>query len=120
MAANGTVKLPAINPKYPSRMPNVSTNKEFSGKNKLSFPPMPAERKSEAVNLSKLIGNGYGTDWFQQCTGCEKKIQKTSENSEQSKEPLPLGEHQKKTGKQKTRSVLLFRRKTAIKLWDEA
>ncbi|KAF1588761.1 hypothetical protein FQV11_0000834, partial [Eudyptes moseleyi] len=72
-------------PKYPSRMPNVSTNKEFSGKSKLSFPPVPAWRKSEAVNFSKLISNGYGTDWFQQCTGWEKKIQETSENSEQSK-----------------------------------
>ncbi|XP_074429677.1 uncharacterized protein C7orf57 homolog isoform X1 [Larus michahellis] len=79
------VKLPAINPKYPSRMPNVSTNKEFSGKNKLSFPPMPAQRKNEAVNFSKLISNGYGTDWLQQCTGWEKKTQETSENSEQSK-----------------------------------
>ncbi|KAM6276186.1 LOW QUALITY PROTEIN: uncharacterized protein C7orf57 homolog, partial [Spheniscus humboldti] len=78
------VKLPAIT-KYPSRMPNISTNKEFSGKSKLSFPPKPAQRKSEAVNFSKLISNGYGTDWFQQCTGWEKKIQETSENSEQSK-----------------------------------
>ncbi|XP_010116096.1 PREDICTED: uncharacterized protein C7orf57 homolog [Chlamydotis macqueenii] len=83
------VKLPAINPKYPSRMLNVSTNKEFSGKNKLSFPPMPAQRKSEAVNFSKLISNGYGTDWFQQCTGGEKKIQETSENSEQYKDSEP-------------------------------
>ncbi|KFR04976.1 Uncharacterized protein C7orf57, partial [Nipponia nippon] len=81
------IKLPAINPKHPSRMPNLSTKKEFSGKNKLSFPPMPAQRKSEAVNFSKLISNGYGTDWFQHCTGREKKIQETSENSEQSKEP---------------------------------
>ncbi|KAM6210912.1 LOW QUALITY PROTEIN: uncharacterized protein C7orf57 homolog [Sarcoramphus papa] len=83
------VKLPAINPQYPSRMPNVSTNKEFSGKNKLSFPPMPAQRKSEAVNFSKLISNGYGADWFQQCTGWEKKIQETSQNSEQSKDSEP-------------------------------
>ncbi|XP_050746837.1 LOW QUALITY PROTEIN: uncharacterized protein C7orf57 homolog [Gymnogyps californianus] len=83
------VKLPAINPQYPSRMPNVSTNKEFSGKNKLSFPPMPAQRKSEALNFSKLISNGYGADWFQQCTGWEKKIQETSENSEQSKDSEP-------------------------------
>ncbi|KFV95091.1 Uncharacterized protein C7orf57, partial [Eurypyga helias] len=79
------VKLPAINPKYPNRMPNVSTNKEFSGENKLFFPPMPAQRKREAVNFSKLISNGYGTEWFQQCTGREKKIQETAENSEQSK-----------------------------------
>ncbi|XP_075271416.1 uncharacterized protein C7orf57 homolog [Opisthocomus hoazin] len=83
------VKLPAINPKYPSRMPNVSTNKDFSGKNKLSFPPVPAQRKSEAVDFSKLISNGYGTDWFQQRTARGKKIQETSENTEQSKEPLP-------------------------------
>ncbi|KAM6349636.1 uncharacterized protein C7orf57 homolog [Podargus strigoides] len=78
------VKLPAINPKFPSRMPNVSTDKEFSGKNKISFPPMPARRKSEAVNFSKLISNGYGNDWLQQHTGWEKKIQETPENSEQS------------------------------------
>ncbi|XP_066042106.1 uncharacterized protein C7orf57 homolog, partial [Chamaea fasciata] len=77
------VKLPTISPKYPSRMPTVSTNREFSGASKLSFPPMPAQRKSEAVNFSKLIRNGYGTDWFQQCTGWEKKIEETSENSEQ-------------------------------------
>ncbi|KAM9285914.1 LOW QUALITY PROTEIN: uncharacterized protein C7orf57 homolog [Cariama cristata] len=77
------VKLPAINPKYPSRILNVSTNKEFSGKNKLSFPPMPAQRKSKAVNFSKLISNGW--DWFQQCTGW---IKETSENSKQCKEPL--------------------------------
>uniref|UniRef100_A0A8C3J2B3 Chromosome 7 open reading frame 57 n=1 Tax=Calidris pygmaea TaxID=425635 RepID=A0A8C3J2B3_9CHAR len=83
------VKLPAINPKYPSRTPNVSTNKEFSGKNKLSFPPMPAQRKNEAVNFSKLISNGYGTDWFQQRTGWEKKIEETPENIEQLKESLP-------------------------------
>ncbi|KAM4908077.1 uncharacterized protein C7orf57 homolog [Sylvia borin] len=75
------VKLPPISPKYPSRMPTVSTNKEFSGANKLSFPPMPAQRKSEAINFSKLISNGYGTDWFQQHTGREKKIEETSENS---------------------------------------
>ncbi|KFP15898.1 Uncharacterized protein C7orf57, partial [Egretta garzetta] len=83
------VKLPAITPKYPSRIPNVSTTKEFSGKNKLSFPPVPAQRKSEAVNFSKLISNGYGTDWFQQCTGWEKKIQETSENSEQTTDSKP-------------------------------
>ncbi|KFZ51485.1 Uncharacterized protein C7orf57, partial [Podiceps cristatus] len=84
--AEKKVKLPAINPKYPSRMPNISTNKDFSGKNKLSFPPLPAQKKNEAVNFSKLISNGYGTDWFQQCTGWEKKIQESSENSEQFKE----------------------------------
>ncbi|RLW13396.1 hypothetical protein DV515_00000012, partial [Chloebia gouldiae] len=72
------VKLPPIVPKYPSRIPAVSTNKEFSGENKLSFPPM--QRKSEAVNFSKLITNGYGTDWSQQCTGRGKKIEETSEN----------------------------------------
>ncbi|XP_068052364.1 uncharacterized protein C7orf57 homolog [Anomalospiza imberbis] len=80
------VKLPPISPKYPSRIPTVSTNKEFSGENKLFFPPMPAQRKSEAVNFSKLISNGYGTDWFQQCTGLEKKIEETSENSEHSED----------------------------------
>ncbi|XP_064362758.1 uncharacterized protein C7orf57 homolog isoform X6 [Dromaius novaehollandiae] len=82
------VKLPAINPKYPSRMQNVSTNKEFSGKNKLTFPPMPAQRNGEAVNFSKLISNGYGADWIQQRTEREKKAQQISESSEQSKEPL--------------------------------
>ncbi|XP_010021029.1 PREDICTED: uncharacterized protein C7orf57 homolog, partial [Nestor notabilis] len=83
------VKLPAINPKYPSRMPNVSTNKEFSGEKKLSFPPMPAQRKSEAVNFSKLISNGYGTDWLQQHTRRDKKIQEIPENSDQSKDSEP-------------------------------
>ncbi|OWK60784.1 hypothetical protein RLOC_00010517, partial [Lonchura striata] len=38
--------------------------------------PWPAQRKSEAVNFSKLITNGYGTDLFQQCTGWGKKIEK--------------------------------------------
>ncbi|XP_041267628.1 uncharacterized protein C7orf57 homolog [Onychostruthus taczanowskii] len=80
------VKLPPITPKYPSRMPTVSTNKEFSGENKLSFPPVPAKRESEAVNFSKLISNGYGTDWLQQNTGWEKKIEETSENSEHSED----------------------------------
>nr|XP_013808201.1 PREDICTED: uncharacterized protein C7orf57 homolog [Apteryx mantelli mantelli] len=82
------VKLPAINPKYQSRMQNVSTNKEFSGKNKLTFPPMPAQRNGEAVNFSKLISNGYGADWIQQHTEREKKVQQTSENSEQCRESL--------------------------------
>ncbi|KGL85395.1 Uncharacterized protein C7orf57, partial [Tinamus guttatus] len=76
------VKLPAINPKYQSKIQNVSTNKEFSGKNKLTFPPMPAQRNGEAVNFSKLISNGYGADWIQQHTEREKKVQQTSENSE--------------------------------------
>uniref|UniRef100_A0A8C0G587 Chromosome 7 open reading frame 57 n=1 Tax=Bubo bubo TaxID=30461 RepID=A0A8C0G587_BUBBB len=120
------VKLPAINPKYPSRMPNVSSNKEFSGKNKLSFPPVPPQRKSEAVNFSKLISNGYGTDWFQHfcdTLGLLEFIFVFSINISTiffvrvCAEPLPPGEYQKKTGKQKTGScVLLFRRKTAVKL----
>nr|XP_013037514.2 uncharacterized protein C7orf57 homolog isoform X2 [Anser cygnoides]XP_013037515.2 uncharacterized protein C7orf57 homolog isoform X2 [Anser cygnoides]XP_013037516.2 uncharacterized protein C7orf57 homolog isoform X2 [Anser cygnoides]XP_013037518.2 uncharacterized protein C7orf57 homolog isoform X2 [Anser cygnoides]XP_013037519.2 uncharacterized protein C7orf57 homolog isoform X2 [Anser cygnoides]XP_013037520.2 uncharacterized protein C7orf57 homolog isoform X2 [Anser cygnoides]XP_01303752 len=83
------VKLPAINTTCPSRTPNISTNKEFSGKNRLSFPPMPAQRKSEAVNFSKLISNGYGTDWYQQHTAWKKKIQETSENSEPSTDSEP-------------------------------
>ncbi|XP_009868352.1 PREDICTED: uncharacterized protein C7orf57 homolog, partial [Apaloderma vittatum] len=45
----------------------------------------PTERRSEAVNFSRLISNGYGTPWFQQCVGRERKIQETWENSEQSK-----------------------------------
>ncbi|XP_041904586.1 uncharacterized protein C7orf57 homolog [Corvus kubaryi] len=80
------VKLPPISPKYPSRMPTVPTNKEFSGANKISFPPVPAQRKSEAVNFSKLISNGYGTDWFWQCTGWERKTEETPEVSEHSKD----------------------------------
>ncbi|XP_068792203.1 uncharacterized protein C7orf57 homolog isoform X2 [Struthio camelus] len=83
------VKLPAINPKYPSKMQNVSTNKEFSGKNKLTFPPMPAQRNGEAVNFSKLISNGYGADWIQQRTEWEKNVQQASENSEESKDSEP-------------------------------
>eukprot|EP00076_Gallus_gallus_P007923 XP_004935191.1 uncharacterized protein C7orf57 homolog isoform X3 [Gallus gallus] len=83
------VKLPAINAKYPSRTANVCMNKEFSGKNKLSFPPMPAQRKGEPVNFSKLISNGYGTDWLQQHSGYRKKIQDTSEDSEQPQDSEP-------------------------------
>ncbi|KFU85696.1 Uncharacterized protein C7orf57, partial [Chaetura pelagica] len=78
-------KLAATSPKNPSSLPSVSPNKEFSGENKLSFPSRPAQRKSEPVNFSKLLSNGYGTDWLQQHMGQEKKIQETSENSEQSK-----------------------------------
>uniref|UniRef100_A0A8C6ZLM8 Chromosome 7 open reading frame 57 n=1 Tax=Nothoprocta perdicaria TaxID=30464 RepID=A0A8C6ZLM8_NOTPE len=77
------VKFPAINPKYQSKIQNVPTNKEFSGKNKLTFPPMPAQRNGEAVNFSKLISNGYGADWIQQHIEREKKVQQTSENSEE-------------------------------------
>ncbi|XP_042725828.1 uncharacterized protein C7orf57 homolog [Lagopus leucura] len=83
------VKLPAINAKYPSRTANVCMNKEFSGKNKLSFPPMPAQRKGEAINFSKLISNGYGTDWLLQYSGCGKKIQNTSEDSKKSQDSEP-------------------------------
>ncbi|XP_019469388.1 uncharacterized protein C7orf57 homolog isoform X3 [Meleagris gallopavo] len=83
------VKLPAINAKYPSRTANVCMNKEFSGKNKLSFPPMPAQRKGEPVNFSKLISNGYGTDWLLQHIGCGKKIQDTSEDSKKSQDSEP-------------------------------
>ncbi|KAM9387438.1 uncharacterized protein C7orf57 homolog [Phaethornis superciliosus] len=79
-------KLPAINPEYSSKMPNVSTDKEFSGEKKLSSPTVPTQRKSEAVNFSKLISNGYGTDWLEQHSGQENKIQETSQNSEQSED----------------------------------
>ncbi|XP_015709869.1 uncharacterized protein C7orf57 homolog [Coturnix japonica] len=84
-----TVKLPAINAKYPSKTANVSMNKEFSGKNKISFPPMPAQRKGEPVNFSKLISNGYGTDWFQQHTRCGKKIQDAPKDTEQTQDSEP-------------------------------
>ncbi|KFO76093.1 Uncharacterized protein C7orf57, partial [Cuculus canorus] len=67
----------AINPEYPSRMPNVPTNKEFSRKNNLSFPPLSVQRKSEALSFSNLISNSYGIDWFQQRTGWEEKVQET-------------------------------------------
>uniref|UniRef100_A0A8C6ZLU4 Chromosome 7 open reading frame 57 n=1 Tax=Nothoprocta perdicaria TaxID=30464 RepID=A0A8C6ZLU4_NOTPE len=77
----GKKKFPAINPKYQSKIQNVPTNKEFSGKNKLTFPPMPAQRNGEAVNFSKLISNGYGADWIQQHIEREKKVQQTSENT---------------------------------------
>uniref|UniRef100_A0A8B9NSI8 Chromosome 7 open reading frame 57 n=1 Tax=Apteryx owenii TaxID=8824 RepID=A0A8B9NSI8_APTOW len=48
-----------------------------------SYSPLPAQRNGEAVNFSKLISNGYGADWIQQHTEREKKVQQTSENSEQ-------------------------------------
>ncbi|POI27634.1 hypothetical protein CIB84_008614 [Bambusicola thoracicus] len=43
----------------------------------------PAQRKGEPVNFSKLISNGYGTDWLQQHSGYGKKIQDKSKDSEQ-------------------------------------
>ncbi|XP_071592821.1 uncharacterized protein C7orf57 homolog isoform X1 [Heliangelus exortis] len=79
-------KLPAVNPEYSSKMPNVSTDKEFSGENKISSPAGSTQRKGEAVNFSKLISNGYGTDWFEQHSGQENKVQETSQNSEQSED----------------------------------
>nr|XP_042698549.1 uncharacterized protein C7orf57 homolog isoform X5 [Chrysemys picta bellii] len=83
------VKLPAINPKYPNRIPPSTANKEFHGGNRLYFPPMPGQKNNEPVNFSKLISNGYRDDWIQQRNDWEKKIQQTSKNNEQPEETLP-------------------------------
>nr|XP_032652712.1 uncharacterized protein C7orf57 homolog isoform X3 [Chelonoidis abingdonii] len=83
------VKLPAINPKYPNRIPPSTANKEFHGGNRLYFPPMPGQKNNEPINFSKLISNGYRDDWIQQRNDWEKKIQQTSKNNEQTEETLP-------------------------------
>nr|XP_005278609.1 uncharacterized protein C7orf57 homolog isoform X1 [Chrysemys picta bellii] len=115
------VKLPAINPKYPNRIPPSTANKEFHGGNRLYFPPMPGQKNNEPVNFSKLISNGYRDDWIQQRNDWEKKIQQTSKNNEQPEETLPPSEYQKKIGKkQKAKKYTLsFKRKTVAKIKDE-
>ncbi|XP_006136408.2 uncharacterized protein C7orf57 homolog isoform X2 [Pelodiscus sinensis] len=82
------VKLPAINPKYPNRIPPSIANKEFHRRNRLYFPPMPGQKNNEPVNFSKLMSNGYRDDWIQQRNDLEKKIQQTPQNSKQPKESL--------------------------------
>ncbi|XP_019396721.1 PREDICTED: uncharacterized protein C7orf57 homolog isoform X2 [Crocodylus porosus] len=77
------VKLPAIKPKYPNRMQNAPTNKEFHEGNRLYFPPMPVQKNGEPVNFSKLISNGYGNDQIQQHDEGEKKGQQTPKNNGQ-------------------------------------
>ncbi|KAJ7322748.1 hypothetical protein JRQ81_019035 [Phrynocephalus forsythii] len=67
------IKLPVITPRYPHRTPQPVTTKEFHGGNRLYFPPMPAHKKNEPVNFSKLISNGYGDEWLQQRDEWEKK-----------------------------------------------
>ncbi|XP_034617209.1 uncharacterized protein C7orf57 homolog isoform X5 [Trachemys scripta elegans] len=115
------VKLPAINPKYPNRIPPSTANKEFHGGNRLYFPPMPGQKNNEPVNFSKLISNGYRDDWIQQRNDWEKKIQQTSKNNEQPEETLPPSEYQKKIGKkQKAKKYTWsFKRKTVAKIKDE-
>ncbi|KAL8165736.1 UNVERIFIED_CONTAM: hypothetical protein K2H54_054385 [Gekko kuhli] len=67
------IKLPAITPRYPHRTPQPIASKEFHGENRLYFPPMPAHKKNEPVNFSKLMSSGYGDEWLQQHDEWEKK-----------------------------------------------
>ncbi|XP_054847600.1 LOW QUALITY PROTEIN: uncharacterized protein C7orf57 homolog [Eublepharis macularius] len=67
------IKLPAITPKYPHRTPQPIATKEFHEGNRVYFPPMPAHKKNEPVNFSKLISSGYGDEWLQQRDEWEKK-----------------------------------------------
>ncbi|XP_015684659.1 uncharacterized protein C7orf57 homolog [Protobothrops mucrosquamatus] len=67
------IKLPAIPPRYPRRTHQAVTSKEFHGGNRLYFPPMPAHKKNEPINFSKLISSGYGDEWLQERDQWEKK-----------------------------------------------
>ncbi|OCT76025.1 uncharacterized protein C7orf57 [Xenopus laevis] len=53
--------------------PTTNAKKATSGK-KCFFPPMPVSQKKETVNISKLMSNGYGNDWFQQHDDLESKL----------------------------------------------
>ncbi|XP_028607649.2 uncharacterized protein C7orf57 homolog isoform X5 [Podarcis muralis] len=101
------IKLPAITPRYPHRTPQPIATKEFHGGNRLYFPPMPAHKKNEPVNFSKLISSGYGDEWLQQRDDWEKK------NSQPNDSLLPPSEYQKKIEKrQKARKhTLSYKRK---------
>uniref|UniRef100_A0A8D1MPD8 Uncharacterized protein n=1 Tax=Sus scrofa TaxID=9823 RepID=A0A8D1MPD8_PIG len=59
------VRLPAIKPKYPSKVGTPLGPKDPAG-SKLSFPPMPGQKTSSPTNFSKLISNGYKDEWLQQ------------------------------------------------------
>ncbi|XP_067853371.1 uncharacterized protein C7orf57 homolog isoform X2 [Heptranchias perlo] len=62
------------------------------------FPAMPLPKKSEPINFTKLITNGYAVDWFQQQKECKKK----TELNVKTKEPedlVPLSEFQEKLEK---------------------
>ncbi|XP_053116234.1 uncharacterized protein C7orf57 homolog isoform X1 [Hemicordylus capensis] len=100
------IKLPAITPRYPHRTPQPIAAKEFHGGNRLYFPPMPAHKKNEPVNFSKLISSGYGDEWLQQRDEWDKK------NAQPNDSLLP-SEYQKKIEKrQKARKhTLSYKRK---------
>ncbi|KAF7247935.1 hypothetical protein EYD10_06172 [Varanus komodoensis] len=101
------IKLPAITPRYPHRMPQPIAAKEFHGGNRLYFPPMPAHKKNEPVNFSKLISSGYGDEWLQQRDEWEKKCSQPNDSHP------PPSEYQKKIEKrQKARkNRLSYKRK---------
>ncbi|XP_039188042.1 uncharacterized protein C7orf57 homolog isoform X3 [Crotalus tigris] len=102
------IKLPAITPRYPHRTQQAVISKEFHGGNRLYFPPMPAHKKNEPINFSKLISSGYGDEWLQQRDQWEKK------NTEPNDSLLPPSEYQKKIEKrQKARKhTLSYKRKS--------
>ncbi|KAK2095990.1 hypothetical protein P7K49_025024 [Saguinus oedipus] len=59
------LRLPAINSKYLSKAGTPLGSKDCTG-SRLSFPPMPGQKKSSPTNFSKLISNGYKNEWLQQ------------------------------------------------------
>ncbi|XP_054093057.1 uncharacterized protein C7orf57 homolog isoform X5 [Callithrix jacchus] len=59
------LRLPAINSKYLSKAGTPLGPKDRTG-SRLSFPPMPGQKKSSPTNFSKLISNGYKNEWLQQ------------------------------------------------------
>ncbi|XP_026537045.1 uncharacterized protein C7orf57 homolog [Notechis scutatus] len=63
------IKLPAISPHKTEQ----SITSKFQGEKRLYFPRMPAHKKNEPVNFSKLISSGYGDEWLQQRDHWEKK-----------------------------------------------
>ncbi|XP_053570298.1 uncharacterized protein C7orf57 homolog isoform X2 [Bombina bombina] len=71
------VKLPAIKSSFVNE-PSAEKGPPI-GQGKLAkkcfFPPMPQPRNAENVNFSKLMGNGYGNDWYQQREDKEKSLQ---------------------------------------------
>uniref|UniRef100_A0A8C3VHQ5 Chromosome 7 open reading frame 57 n=1 Tax=Catagonus wagneri TaxID=51154 RepID=A0A8C3VHQ5_9CETA len=74
------VRLPAIKPKYPSKVGTPLGPKDPAG-SKLSFPPMPGQKTSSPTNFSKLISNGYKDEWLQQRADSAKGTPPTSRPS---------------------------------------
>ncbi|NP_001123673.1 uncharacterized protein C7orf57 homolog [Xenopus tropicalis] len=75
------VKLPDIKTRFKGESrtllgkvpPTIKAKGAKLGK-KCFFPPMPVSQNKETVNISKLMSNGYGNDWFQQHGDLEDKL----------------------------------------------